>query len=143
MIEQINCVTGEADEHSGKTGRTHEIVLTIPKQVWMTSNDRRHWADTHRRRRTIRTMAGWWAKHLHLTANPPVTVTAEIRYPTDRRADPANAEPVVKPILDGLTDAGVWPDDDSNHIRAVTYTRGPKTGQPGKYQVALTIREEE
>lgn len=45
-----------------------------------------------------------------------VHVTAYIRWRDRRRRDPANWYPSVKALIDGFTDAGVWPDDDSGHV---------------------------
>lgn len=34
-----------------------------------------------------------------------------------RRRDPSNWMPTAKHVVDGLTQAGYWPDDDSRHVR--------------------------
>jgi hypothetical protein len=43
-------------------------------------------------------------------------VAAFIGYPRNGKADPANAAPTVKALIDGMVDAGVWPDDDSTYV---------------------------
>lgn len=35
---------------------------------------------------------------------------------TAQRRDPHNMAATEKPIVDGLVDAGVWPDDDEHHV---------------------------
>jgi len=34
----------------------------------------------------------------------------------NRRRDPHNYYPTIKPIIDGLTDAGFWPDDTPEYV---------------------------
>lgn len=70
------------------------------------------------------------------------TVTAVIGYPTATRADPANAAPAVKAIIDGLVDARVW-DDDHTHIPSVAFTRNPQKAPKGTHTVTLIIQEQE
>lgn len=118
---------------------THEIVLDIPKTLWWTSNSRLHWAAKSKRTAHIRNMA---RAHAHgMTPLNRVEVTAWISYPRAGTADPSNASPVVKAALDGITDAGGWPDDDSEHVQAVTYRRGPNTRTPGLWRVRLELLE--
>jgi crossover junction endodeoxyribonuclease RusA len=44
--------------------------------------------------------------------------TVEFIFPvtTNRRRDPHNYYPTVKPIVDGLTDAGFWVDDTPEYV---------------------------
>lgn len=46
----------------------------------------------------------------------PVKLVAYIHLRETRRFDPMNAEPMVKPLIDGLVQAGVLVDDDSKHV---------------------------
>lgn len=39
------------------------------------------------------------------------TVRIALPFPDDRRRDPHNYVATAKPIVDGLVDAGFWPDD--------------------------------
>ena len=73
----------------------------------------------------------------------PCVVTAVIGYPTKGRADPTNAAPTVKAIVDGLVDARVWDDDDHTHIPSVAFTRDPQKAPKGTHTVTLIIREQE
>ena len=73
----------------------------------------------------------------------PSVVTAMIGYPTKGRADPTNAEPTVKAIIDGLVDARVWDDDDHTHLPLVAFARDPQKSPKGIHTVALIIQEQE
>lgn len=121
--------------------RTSELVVTIPRAWWFSANERRHWADKADRTRHVRVAGGWEARRAGIADHRRVTVCAYIGYPRAGRADPSNAAPMVKALLDGLTDAGVWEDDDSEHVVAVTYRRGAPSGHAGEWRVRLVIEE--
>lgn len=116
-----------------------QLVIDVPANEWLSANDRRHWADKARRTKALRHRAAILARQAHLTVATPCIVVAEIGYPRNSRADPANASDAVKPILDGLTDASAWADDDSEHVPAVTYRRGSKTDRQGWHRITLTF----
>ena len=64
--------------------------------------------------------------------------------PTKRRMDVPNWYPTVKALIDGLTDAGVFEDDNDNVIKSYMFMRGPVTDNK-KYRIELilhsTVRE--
>lgn len=114
---------------------TSSFTVQIPAAVWMTSNGRYHWADRARRTRVLRAMAATQCRSQHIHADGPVRVIAEIGY-RNGRADPANGYPTI----DGMTDADVWPDDDSEHVIGPDMRRA--TEAPPKGFHAVTIRLE-
>ena len=64
------------------------------------------------------------------TVDRPCRVIAHIYPPTKQDMDPPNVWPTVKPLIDGLTDAGVWNDDNG---RVVAET----SGSPPRMRVIL------
>lgn len=56
-----------------------------------------------------------------------VQVSLPVRSTLVKR-DPSNWIATVKPIVDGLTDAAVWPDDDSRYVRIEEPTFHPDDG---------------
>lgn len=122
---------------------TTTLTFTIPPELWLSHNQRLHWAQKSRRTKELRSL-GWaesvaaGLRHANLG---PCHVAAFIGYPRNGRADPANAA-VVKPLIDGMVDAGVWPDDDSTYVIGPTYLRDPKTGT-GSYRVRLVLTPQE
>lgn len=86
----------------------------------ITLNGREHWALKARLNKMWRQAA--WAAGIETgrtpgaRALPPSVVTVEIPVRGDRRRDPHNWMATVKPIIDGLVDAGLWPDDDQAHV---------------------------
>ncbi|WP_140489815.1 hypothetical protein [Bifidobacterium sp. UTBIF-68] len=113
----------------------------------MTSNSRLHWSEKARHTAKLRRyafMLGRSVMNARGLSGPVFdrcVVDVSVMYPRQGRADPANVSPVVKPLLDGLTDAGFWPDDDSAHVMAVTYRRDPVKSRYGTHMVTLTITE--
>lgn len=67
-------------------------------------------------------------------------VIAIIHPPTNRRMDAPNWYPTVKALIDGLTDAGVFEDDNNMVITSLTFVPGQKTNNK-KYKIDLHIRE--
>lgn len=116
-----------------------ELTIELGRNDWHSANDRLHWANKAKRTARIREAAAHAADGLprfnraHIIAN--------IGYPRAGRADPSNAFPVIKAALDGLVDAGIFEDDDSEHILGPTFRRDPNTGRPGIWRIRLEIQE--
>lgn len=118
-----------------------EFTFVIPKRYWMTSNGRYHWADKMERTRHLRRM-GLTVGQMHGTGfDQLVRIVAHIGYPTSGRADPNNAEPTVKPLIDGLTSAGVFIDDDSTHVIGPDFRRDDTRAERGTHTVRLVVEE--
>jgi crossover junction endodeoxyribonuclease RusA len=118
-----------------------ELTFTIPKSWWLTANGRYHWAVKARATRNLRQLAATTARGMEPVGT--VHVAAYIGYLTGGKADPGNASPTVKALLDGCTDAGLWPDDDHTHVVGPTYLRDPKSPTPGHYTVRLVLQSQE
>lgn len=113
---------------------THELTLTIGRDQWMSAN--RILTNHQYRRRIIdglHTLTAATARQQHLDRiRVPVVADWTIHYPlgVGHKADPTNAHPVCKAILDAL--APVWLTDDSpRFVVEERYRRGPN----------LTVRE--
>jgi crossover junction endodeoxyribonuclease RusA len=117
------------------------LTFTIPKSLFLSANDRPHWAVKMRMVRELRRM-GLIRGH-DVEPQGTTHVAAFIGYLRNGKADPANAAPTVKALIDGLVDAGVWPDDDSTHVIGPTYLRDPKSTTPGHYTVRLVLTSQE
>ena len=124
---------------------TDTITLTIPASEWLSSNGRYHWAQKARRTRSIRTrafMLGLAALRAgNVTANTGKThVHVLVGYPTARKADPPNSYPSVKAAIDGLVDAGIFPDDNSEHV-SLGFDRDPEKSALGTYRLTLEMKD--
>lgn len=70
----------------------------------------------------------------------PCHIGIVICPPTKRRMDAPNWYPTIKALIDGLTDAGVFEDDNNKVITSMTFVPGPKTDNK-KYRIVIDIRE--
>lgn len=137
-----------------------EITLTLTKPQIIKDNGSRghgHWTRNHLgqiryhdpegpRKNSLRHRAWLQGKtlinHHHLTTPvwQHIAVRAHVSYPKGvGRADPGNLSHTIKPIIDGLTQAGLWPDDDSQHLIGPDYRRDPNQTQPGQWAIRLVI----
>lgn len=122
---------------------TQTLTIDVPEGAWLSSNDRRHWADVKRRRQILRSMGKSAAIKAHLQPVQHAAITAYIQYATGGRADPNNAQDTTKPLIDGMVDAGIFVDDSSEYILGPDHRRD--TGRAPKYwhRVRLVIVEQE
>ncbi len=72
--------------------------------------------------------------------NCPCHIGVVVYPPTERRMDAPNWYPTVKALIDGLTDAGVFEDDNNKVIRSMTFIPGSVVTNK-KYKFEIIIRE--
>lgn len=137
------CENPHHAHHGNEVEATATLAFTIPKSLWMSANDRPHWAVKMRQTRELRRLGMVTARNAGLSDVGTCHVAAFIGYPGNGKADPSNAAPTIKALIDGMTDAGVWPDDDHTHVVGPTYLRDPKTGQVGVHSVRLVLTTQE
>lgn len=68
-------------------------------------------------------------------------VTIIAAPPTRRRMDPPNLWPTAKAILDGLTDASWWDDDDFKHVVETSFRYGGLSGEKDTFKITVLIEE--
>lgn len=125
------------------------IDYPIKKAWWWTQNRRGSWKAKWQRTRMVHKLAYIQSRNI-ANGNPqdyktvqawqPVHVTATVRPLTHGRFDPENAAPVVKAIIDGMTQAGWWIDDDSTHLIGPDYRAGAPSDD-GNYHIIITLTE--
>ena len=112
---------------AGAIGET--LWLSFPKPGGVLSlNDRVHWTVRHQLEQVWQT-AAWAAGNNARRAHPaavaallqhtPTLVEVELPVAARRRRDPHNFVATVKPIIDGLVFARLWPDDSEEFVRVV------------------------
>ncbi|MCD4557631.1 hypothetical protein [Schaalia sp. lx-100] len=110
------------------------LIVRVPASEFLSANARHHWPVRAKRTRMLRRRARY---HALSQGIKPVAglcmVSVYVQYAHRRRADPANTYPSVKAMLDGLTDAGVWVDDDSAHVAGPAFYREDGTCKKGEY----------
>lgn len=83
-------------------------------------NSREHWRTRSQRVKAWRITARDYARlALRCRKLGPSFVMLTIDVPDKRRRDPANLYATVKPVVDGLVDAGLWPDDSAEYVTTI------------------------
>lgn len=70
----------------------------------------------------------------------PCGVVLTMFPPTRRSSDPDNLQPTLKALMDGLTDANFWPDDNHEIVKFTKYQYGGLSGNKG-YRLEIEISE--
>lgn len=127
-----------------------EIDIAISRQLWWTQNRRsRSWAVPYARKKQVKASAHLTFRSLINSGKLkpptkwPVHVTAIIHPLTHGRFDPENAAPMVKAILDAITQADFWPDDNARYVVGPDYRLGEPSAEKGVYHITIRIEEEE
>ena len=101
----------------------------------MSMNDREHWRRKAERTKAWRTCAFVAARNAGVRNVGPSFVQVTFSVGRDVKRDPHNMAPTIKAIVDGLTDAGCWPDDDSSHVAIVDPLFVKRPGQSVEVQL--------
>lgn len=94
-----------------------KIILPLTKPLSL--NAREHWRVKAKRVSEVRQLTATLTRNANVPALKHISV--ELHYvPRDkRRRDPLNLVATLKPIEDGIVDAGVIPDDTPNYLTSV------------------------
>lgn len=113
----------------------------------ISANDRLHYQQKGKITRFLRELAHYEGMNvlkdyfgLPYTENKPCEVRVIVYAPTKRKYDPPNWSPTTKALLDGLTDAEIWTDDNFNIIKRVSFEHGGLSGTKN-YRIELNIHE--
>ncbi|NDK91748.1 hypothetical protein GYA93_19535 [Gordonia desulfuricans] len=93
------------------------VVITLPfSRPPLRPNERPHWARKARIIKQMREMAAIQARLAKVGPQEPSVVTAIWHAPDRRRRDTSSLDLLIKASIDGLVDAGLWPDDNPAHV---------------------------
>jgi crossover junction endodeoxyribonuclease RusA len=100
------------------------VTLTFPQPApRLSMNGRYHWRKRSTLTKAWRSATYWTvARELSVTthnAQPPSFVRVTFPVADNRRRAADNPAPTVKAIVDGLVDAGVWPDDTPEWVETL------------------------
>lgn len=116
------------------------VAVPVGARYWISSNDRRVWQDKARRTRAL-VQIGYTAARAHrLKVETPARLVVTVHTPSNRRFDPPNAWPTVKPIIDGFVKAGALVDDSHREIPETVFRQGEKTGVKGQYRLVFEFQ---
>lgn len=105
----------------------------------ISTNDRLHHHTKAQLTQYLRQLAGLETPTTQFSPERPCRVIINVWSPTRRTMDPPNWNPTVKALLDGLTDAGQWTDDNKQVILEVSYRYGGLTKTPKTYWLDIHI----
>lgn len=86
---------------------------------YLSMNDRDHWSVKARKIKAWRAVAAAHARQIVGFCPTPAEVWLTINVADSRRRDPHNYYPTVKAVIDGMVDAGCWPDDSPEYVRTL------------------------
>lgn len=124
----------------GRLMTIQTVTIPVPAVWWMSANQRGHWRTRATKTHEVRSIALLLGRQ-HLRPVTRAHVTVQVCYPRKSHADPANAYPTIKAAVDGLVDAGIFPDDDHEHLIGPDMRMGPTTKQTGQYALIFEIKE--
>jgi hypothetical protein len=94
---------------------TYTFEFLAP-DVLLNMNDRTHWRKRAVQVKNWRTAAFAATRNTTYDLLPPCYVTITLPVRDSRKRDPSNWFPTAKACVDGMRDAGLWPDDDSTWV---------------------------
>lgn len=114
-----------------------ELYFDPPCAPWSINQERtKHWSWRSKRVRWWRDTANVWARRAQLGPQPPAVIHVTLPFDRGARRDPSNYLPAVKAIIDGLVDAGLWPDDTPEWVTVAE----PSLAVGGDVIVTITPR---
>ena len=125
------------------------IILTfeLTRKQMISANDRLHFQQKAKITRFLRELAKYEGQNtlkdwygLPFSKDKPCKVRVVIFPPKNYSYDPPNWSPTTKALLDGLTDAEIWADDNFNIIKRVSFEHGGLSGNKN-YKIELNIKE--
>ena len=103
-------------------------IIYEGKVTLVNARKSRHWAKNAAENKTLREWAGWAAVEAKVGDLSPVTIIFQLTTRTAHRVDVDACQGASKPIIDGLVDAGVMPDDNGDHVKSISYFAPVHTG---------------
>jgi hypothetical protein len=117
-----------------------DYVLHVPRTSgWLTANQRLHHMARARLSRQWRDATAWRCRHITETFTTGVRVVCELRFHGNRRRDPGNWAPTAKAIVDGMVDAGLFPDDNAKYVTGPDMRLGEPVATKGEEEVVVHV----
>lgn len=100
------------------------IIFKIPRKIILNANISYHYHQKGQRAKKLRELAFNQLNEIEHCKFNNFNVNISIYPPTKRRFDPPNLYPTVKHLIDGMTDANYWKDDDWKHLHKMSFQAG-------------------
>lgn len=115
----------------------------VPREIILNSNQSIFRRVKGLRAKELRKMGGLLGKATKEHHFDDYHVDVFVYPPSKRRIDPPNLYPTVKPLIDGLTDANIWDDDDHEHMSVMSFYYGGLSTLPNMFIIDLVVEENE
>ena len=116
---------------------TYEIMLPYTKPP-LSLNQRLHWAVKAKLVKEVRTTTARLAEQLQIPPLEAVEITLIYTPKTARKRDTDNLFATLKPAVDGLVDAGILADDNTEIVKKLSVLiKNPSKNQP---QLAILLQ---
>lgn len=122
---------------------TFELYNMKQRKEMISSNDRLHFQKKAKLTAYLRALAKLKTKNsvnVPYSKTKPCGVNVTFLSPTRRRYDPPNFYPTIKALIDGMTDSGVWTDDNHEIIQYMTFRHGGLSGSKN-YIIEIDIED--
>lgn len=116
------------------------VAVPVEAVDWLSSNDRYVWQEKTRRTGRLVRIGATAAMACRLKVDTPARLVVTVHMPSNRRFDPPNAWPTVKPLIDGFVKAGALADDSHKEIPETVFKKGEKTGVVGIYRLVFEFQ---
>jgi crossover junction endodeoxyribonuclease RusA len=124
--------------------REGQWVIHLPFLTQLSLNDRMHHQVRAKAVKPWREAALVLVRHAKVPTCKRITVLLEYRPATNRRRDALNLAATLKPIEDGIVDAGVIPDDSGQFhtsVMPVILPVGDEFVPGSRFRVTITAQE--
>ena len=98
------------------------ITIDLPyEKPPLNANQRLHWAEEARLKRKLRGDMGWLMKSVRYAIEPlqegqKLRIQLVYTPASNRRRDTLNLYATLKPLVDGIVDSGIIPDDTPDYV---------------------------
>lgn len=121
---------------------TFTFRFPIPREIMLNANQSLHFLVKGFCAKSLRDMACDLGTETCSLVFDKYTVNVNVYPPSKRRIDPPNLYPTVKHLVDGLTDAGVWTDDDWTHMSSMKFMYGGLSKLTDSFIIDLIVTGE-
>lgn len=117
------------------------FVYPIPREILLNSNGVYHYRVKGLRVKLLRSIGEKIGSKQRQKTFDKYVVEVYVYPPTKRRLDPPNLYPTVKPLIDGMTDAHIWDDDDWKHMDYMKFKYGGESGMKDMFILKFIVKE--
>lgn len=122
--------------------KTQTFRFPIPREVVLNANQPIHHRVKGLHVKALRSMGETLGKACFENKFTKFTVDVYVYAPSKRRIDPPNMYPTVKPLIDGMTDANIWEDDDHTHLTTMSFMYGGLSKLPDMFIIEFIVKGE-